>query len=132
MDGIHYYGFEQVTWRRAAAPTSSTSRARRRTGTRPSGRRADNVSTNAAAGTSGDDRVYLSSNANLDGGGTPTWHGADFLTGNLDDFQGALNIDLGTGRHRLFLSDEGSTNADSWAITRSLGDPFYSTAPGAA
>ena len=57
----------------------------------------------------GDDRAYLSSNADLDGA---SWQGFDFLTGNLDDFPGAPNLDPGNGRHRLFMSDEGSTHAD--------------------
>ena len=38
---------------------------------------------------------------------------SDFLTGNLDDVRGALNLDLGTGRHRLFISDEAASLGDA-------------------
>ncbi len=31
-----------------------------------------------------------------------------FLAGDLDDIDGTLNLDLGTGRHTLLLSDEGA------------------------
>ena len=62
----------------------------------------------------GDDRVFLSSNANLD---QSSWSNVDFLTGNLDDFRGTLNIDLGAGRHKLFMSDEASSHDDNWTIT---------------
>src|SRR4029077_14455967 len=41
----------------------------------------------------------------------------DFLTGNLDDVRGALNIDFGKGRQKLFMSDEASSHADFWNIT---------------
>ena len=81
-----------------------------------------NITTNAPTGSTGSDRAYLSSNADLDWNSSS---GADFLTGNLDDFQGALNIDFGAGdRHRLFLSDEGSSHPDDYAITDSIGDPW--------
>ena len=70
----------------------------------------------------GDDRVYLSSNANLD---QSTWSGFDFLTGNLDDFRGALNIDLGTGRQRLFVSDEALSHPDAYSITDTTGRGDY-------
>ena len=30
----------------------------------------------------------------------------------MDDVRGALNLDLGTGRHRLFISDEAATAGD--------------------
>jgi hypothetical protein len=50
--------------------------------------------------------------------------------GNLDDFRGALNIDLGLGRHRLFMSDEASTHADDYAITGSIGDAHNKSTTG--
>jgi Ca2+-binding RTX toxin-like protein len=61
----------------------------------------------------GDDKVFISSNADQD---LSSWQNVDFLTGNLDDVRGALNIDLGAGRHELFMSDEGTTHADTWTI----------------
>ena len=62
----------------------------------------------------GDDKVFVSSNADQD---LSSWQNVDFLTGNLDDVRGALNIDLGTGRHELFMSDEASSHGDRWAIS---------------
>ena len=113
MDGIDYYGFEQVN-----IGTGSGSDVFNVEGTTQGSNgfvlgggvaglpiAQTNISLN-----NGDDRVYLSSNANLD---QSSWNGFDFLTGNLDDFRGALNIDLGAGRQRLFISDEGSSHPDS-------------------
>ena len=105
MDGIDYYGFEQVN-----IGTGSGSEVFNVEGTTKGSNGFAGVvgacqpcaQTNIALD-NGDDRVYLSSNANLD---QNSWNGFDFLTGNLDDFRGALNIDLGAGRHRLFMSDE--------------------------
>src|SRR5262249_10352750 len=62
----------------------------------------------------GDDKVFISSNADQD---LRSWSNVDFLTGNVDDVRGALNIDLGTGRHELLLSDEASSHNDTWTIT---------------
>jgi len=126
MDGIDYYGVEQVN-----IETGSGSDIFNVQGTSPgsndfSGTAITNVNTNAATGAAGNDRVYVSSNADLDQAssrgqsGTATWTPLDFLTGNLDDVRGALNIDLGAGRHRLFMSDEGSSVGDSVTITRNL------------
>ena len=103
MDGIDYYGFE-----RSNIGTGCGSDMFNVQGTTQgindfaaaSGVAVTNVDLH-----NGDNQVYLSSNANLD---QNTWSGFDFLTGNLDDFRGALNIDLGNGRHRLFMSDEAS------------------------
>ena len=133
MDGIDYYGFEQVN-----IGTGSGSDVFNVEGTTQGSNgfvlgggvagltvAQTNISLN-----NGDDRVYLSSNANLD---QSSWNGFDFLTGNLDDFRGALNIDLGAGRQRLFISDEGSTHPDTYAITRSIADTHnYGTASLAA
>src|SRR5262249_39814809 len=111
MDGINYYGFEQIN-----IGTGSGSGIFNVQGTSPgsngfSGPAVTNVSLNA-----GDDRVFVSSNADLD---QASWQSLDFLTGNVDDVRGALNFDLGTGRHRLFISDEAATIGDpNIVITR--------------
>ena len=61
----------------------------------------------------GDDKVFISSNTDQD---LSSWQNIDFLTGNLDDVRGALNIDLGSGRHEMFVSDEASSHPDAWTI----------------
>src|SRR5258708_8466933 len=40
----------------------------------------------------------------------------------MDDVGGVLNIDLGAARHRLFMSDEGSSVGDSVVITRNIAE----------
>jgi len=65
----------------------------------------------------GDERVYVSSAADIDVG-TST----DFLRGHLDNITGPLNIDAGTGRHLLMVSDEAATAGDG-----SPGDPVRVT-----
>src|SRR5258708_16453303 len=45
-----------------------------------------------------------------------------FTTGNMDDVRGVLNIDLGAARHRLFMSDEGSSVGDTVVITRNIAE----------
>jgi len=115
MDGIDYYGIEQLN-----IQTGSGSEVFNVQGTSPGsngfaaavGVAITDVSLNA-----GDDRVFISSNADVD---QASWSAVDFLTGNTDDVRGALNIDLGTGRHRLFASDEGSSAPDSVSITDHL------------
>ena len=58
----------------------------------------------------GDDKVYVSSEANVN----QTNHaGFDFLTGDLNELQGNLNIDAGAGRHLLMVSDEASDIGDA-------------------
>ncbi|MEX2645398.1 MAG: choice-of-anchor D domain-containing protein [Gaiellaceae bacterium] len=108
MDGINYYGIETLN-----ILTGSGAEVFNVQGTTPGsggfalggGIAVTNVSLN-----NGDDRVFASSNADLD---RVSWLGFDFLTGNLDDFRGALNLDLGLGRHRLFISDEAATVGDT-------------------
>ena len=56
----------------------------------------------------GDERVYVASGANYGLADHP-----DYLYGNLDQVLGALNIDAGTGRHQLMISDESSLVGDS-------------------
>jgi subtilisin-like proprotein convertase family protein len=56
----------------------------------------------------GDERVYVSSSANFD-----LETDTDFLRGHLNDVDGMLNINAGTGRHKLMISDESATIGDS-------------------
>ena len=56
----------------------------------------------------GDERVYVSSGAHYGQGDHP-----DYLYGDLDQVLGALNIDAGTGRHQLMISDEAALVGDS-------------------
>ena len=58
----------------------------------------------------GNDRIYVSSLANvpLSGGGSRP----DYLFGDLSLIGGTLNIDAGTGRHTLLISDEASLDGD--------------------
>lgn len=65
----------------------------------------------------GDDRIYVSSDADLDNG-TFT----DFLTGHLDNLTGTLNLHAGTGRNLLMVSDEAATIGDG-----TLADPVLIT-----
>ena len=108
MDGINYYGLEVLN-----ITTGSGSEVFNVQGTTPGsggfaldgGIAVTNVSLN-----DGDDRVFASSNADLD---HASWSAFQFLTGTVDDFRGALNLDLGLGRHRLFVSDEGTSVGDT-------------------
>ena len=114
MDGIDYYGFEQLN-----IATGSGSEVFNVQGTTQGSNGFTGVAGLPVAQTNislnnGDDRVYMSSDANLD---QSSWNGFDFLTGNLDDFRGALNVDFGNGRQRLFISDEASTHSDNYTIT---------------
>jgi len=118
MDGIDYYGIENVN-----IQTGSGADVINVQGTTPGsqgfaqggGTAVTNIATNA-----GDDRAYVSSNSDLDG--VSATNGFMFLTGNTDDVRGALNLDLGAGRHRLFISDEASSHADVGAISRNITD----------
>src|SRR5712691_3465996 len=118
MDGIDYYGVENVNIR-----TGSGADVINIQGTTPGsqgffqggGTAVTNIATN-----NGDDRAYVSSNADLDG--MSATNGFMFLTGNTDDVRGALNLDLGAGQHRLFISDEASSPDDIGAISRNITD----------
>jgi Ca2+-binding RTX toxin-like protein len=112
MDGIQYYGVEALNIATGSGADVFDVQGTTRGSNGFTGVAVTNVALNA-----GDDRVYISSNADLDGLGGDYWRSFDFLTGNLDDVRGALNIDLGAGRHRLFMSDEASTHNDNWSIT---------------
>ena len=63
----------------------------------------------------GEDRFYVSSLADLT---TSTF--TDLLTGHLDDITGTLNIDAGTGRNLLMVSDEASSAANGTLVTPAL------------
>ncbi|HVP74739.1 MAG TPA: hypothetical protein VMS63_01865, partial [Gaiellaceae bacterium] len=52
----------------------------------------------------GDDRIYVSSGANVGLNDHPS-----FIAGTLDNLLGTLNIDAGTGNQTLMISDEAST-----------------------
>ena len=51
-----------------------------------------------------------------------------YQTGNTDDVRGVLNVDLGAGRHRVFMSDEASSHIDTVQITRNKHGEIPSTA----
>ena len=93
LDGINYYGLEPSTSAWAARATSSTSE-----GTLP----VTNVDLN-----DGDDRVFVSSLANEVLDSLP-----DYLAGHLDAIAGTLNLDFGSGRHALLVSDEQAVDGD--------------------
>jgi Ca2+-binding RTX toxin-like protein len=57
----------------------------------------------------GDERIFVASGAEAD---LATAAAVDLLPGHLDDLLGALNIDAGTGRHALAISDEAATTGD--------------------
>jgi len=65
----------------------------------------------------GDDRIYVSSAANVGRDDYP-----DFLRGDLDDIAGMLNLDAGSGRNLLMISDEASVNGDNVVITDTEAD----------
>ena len=57
----------------------------------------------------GDDRIFVSSDADLDANTLAPAGAAydfDFLSGHLDGILGDLNIDVGAGRHIMMISDE--------------------------
>jgi Ca2+-binding RTX toxin-like protein len=68
--------------------------------------------TNVTLG-AGDERVYVSSLADVGLAQRP-----DFLPGTLDLIAGTLNLDLGSGRHQLMISDEAAFAGDDAVITR--------------
>jgi Ca2+-binding RTX toxin-like protein len=107
MDGINYYGVETLN-----IYAGSGSDVLSVQGTTPGSKGFADLGGIAVTNVSlaaGNDRVFVSSNADLDGA---SWANVDFLTGNVDDVRGALNLDLGAGRHRLFVSDESATVGD--------------------
>src|ERR1043166_2505017 len=71
----------------------------------------------------GDDRIYVSSLADQN----LVVPGTDFLQGDLDQIRGALNIDAGSGRHLLMISDEAAISGDANVLITKNG---ASNAPG--
>jgi Ca2+-binding RTX toxin-like protein len=119
MDGINYYGVEVLNISTGTGNnilnvqgTSAGSRGFAQGGTLNNITYAPGVAQVFVHMHQGNEQVFVSSNADLDANSAP---GFDFLTGNLGDVRGALNLDFGTGSHRLLISDEadtvGATNA---------------------
>lgn len=114
MDGINYYGFEQVNIHFGSGTDILNVQ-----GTSAGSFQLDldtvHAATNITLG-AGNDQVFISSNADLDHSTIYTTAGQpdvfEFLTGHLDDIMGNLNIDVGAGRHRLLVSDEAATAGD--------------------
>src|SRR5262249_47454744 len=66
----------------------------------------------------GNNEAFISSNADVDQFTKP---GVDFLTGNLDQLYGSININFAAGRHQIMVSDESETLASTnTAITDHL------------
>ncbi|MHC1764378.1 MAG: hypothetical protein AB9869_08735 [Verrucomicrobiia bacterium] len=115
MDGINYYGFEQVN-----LDFGSGSDILNVQGISAGSFKLDLDTVHAAMNirlATGDDRIFVSSNADLDVHTDKTTAGQadvfEFLTGTLDNIRGNLNLDMGAGRHRLLISDEAATAGDS-------------------
>jgi len=127
MDGINYYGFEQVDLRLGSGAdilnVQGTSAGSFKGINQPLDEvhAATNISLGDEAESGTGDRVFLSSNADLDINTDRTTSGKidefEFLTGDLEAFAGNLNLDLGSGRHRLLISDEADTSSDTVNIT---------------
>ena len=100
LDGINYYGVDLLDVRLGSDDVVNV------TGT--------SAVTNLDLG-DGDEWIYVSSAANVAMGETPA-----FLSGHLGTFLGTLNIDAGTGRHQLMISNEASAAGRSVLITDSL------------
>ncbi len=111
MDGLEYFGIENLN-----VDTGSASDILSVQGTSSGSNGFHGTAVTNVRLHNGDDKVFISSNADQD---LSSWQNVDFLTGNLDDLRGALNIDLGAGRHELFMSDEASSHNDTWTITGS-------------
>jgi Ca2+-binding RTX toxin-like protein len=124
MDGINYYGLEKVNINFGSGTdilnVQGTSAGSFK------GINADldavHAATNITLGNSvnGNDQVFISSNADLDSHTIKMTAGQadvfEFLTGTLDNISGNLNIDFGSGRHRLLISDEAGTVGDGTVL----------------
>lgn len=105
MDGMNYYGFETLN-----IELNDEGHIFNVQGTTAGSSGFEGfASTNVSLG-DGDERIFIASNADLD---SHSVAGFEFLTGNLDDVLGAINLDTGLGRHRLMISDEAATAGDS-------------------
>ena len=94
IDGINYYGLETLDISLGQGDDVLNVR-----GTLP----LTNVWLN-----DGSERVYVSHLADVGIDGRP-----DYLRGHLDDIDGTLNLDFGTGRHTLMISDEMASAGDT-------------------
>jgi hypothetical protein len=121
-DGLNYYGVENLN-----IDTSTGNVVFNVQGTSPGSNgfaQAHGIATTNITfhgGANSHSQVYVSSNADLDfASSSPAF---DFLSGNLNDIQGALNLNTGSGTHRLMISNEsspvGATNA---LITRTAAE----------
>jgi len=118
MDGINYYGVEEVNVDFGSGSDILNVQGTSAGSFKGINQPLDDV--HAATNISlagGDDRIFVSSNADLDVHTDRTTAGQpdvfEFLTGTLDLVSGNLNIDAGAGRHRLLVSDEAATAGDS-------------------
>ncbi|MDX1384061.1 MAG: hypothetical protein R3190_10490, partial [Thermoanaerobaculia bacterium] len=122
MDGIGYFGFERIDLRvgdgaQLLNVQGSTAGSGGFSGA--GGVAVTNIQLGA-----GDEQIFVSSNADLDFDSAP---GFDFLSGHLHDVNGALNLDVGSGRHRLMISDEASEVGDAAAGVDVDGTPVIIT-----
>jgi hypothetical protein len=128
MDGINYYGIEEVNLSLGSGTeivnVQGTSRGSYKLELTP-----DQAAFNISLG-DGNERIFISSDANLDHntigaiGNDVNADEFEFLTGHLDLISGNLNIDAGEGRHRLLISDEASdVGDDNILITDTLVTP---------
>jgi hypothetical protein len=112
MDGFNYYGFEalnlQLGSNAGGDMLNVQGTGQNWVGVVAPGTTVPSV-TNVTFG-AGDNKVFISSNADLD---NFTNTGFDFLTGDLNQLFGSINIDFGAGRHRLMVSDEAATIGDT-------------------
>ena len=115
MDGFNYYGVETLNLQLGSNAAGDVLNVEG-TGPNWSGVIAPGTTvpsvTNVQFG-AGDNKVFISSNADLD---NSTNAGFDFLTGDLNQLFGSINIDFGAGRHRLMISDEAATIGDSGVL----------------
>ena len=72
----------------------------------------------------GDDRIYISSTAHVSDETAP-----DFLRGHLAALEGTLNIDGGTGRTLLMVSDEAATVGDTDVLITDIYADAFARAP---
>jgi Ca2+-binding RTX toxin-like protein len=110
MDGINFYGIEQIN-----LDMGSGTDVLNIQGTSPGSFKLDRDTVHAATNitlSDGDERIYISSNADLDHNTIDDADVFEFLTGHLDGISGNLNLDVGEGRHRLLISDEAATAGD--------------------
>ncbi len=115
MDGINYYGFETVEL--SVGDGDAVLNIQGATAGSGGFAEAGGVAATNIGLAGGDEQVFIASNADLDFASAP---GFDFLTGGLDDVNGALNLDFGDGRHALMISDEANTTGRTVAITDTL------------